>query len=186
MGPDREAGGFVDRVDEGAELAGDVWAFELETKSLKKLTAHFEHAGFSRVHHLANGDLILCGPVERDSESDDPEEGRFDGVLWVLRSPFDGMPVPLDEPCWEGVAAARHRLRVAWARSSIDYTSRGFIWQALFGSSELWVGDLEYEHGIPTLVRRRRVLERRDLSRFSVLEAQDSRPHGSFRYSWVR
>ena len=99
----------------------------------RKLTAHFEHAGFSRVHHLSNGDLILCGPVERDSESDDPEEGRFDGVLWVLRRPFDGVPVPLDEPCWEGIAAARHRLRVAWARSSIDYTAWGFVLQALFG-----------------------------------------------------
>ena len=157
-------------------LAGDVWAYEVETRSLEKLTAHFEHAGFSRVHHLSNGDLILCGPVERDSESKDPEEGRFDGVLWILRRPFDGVPVPLDEPCWEGIAAARHRLLVGWARSSIDYTTWGFLWQALFGPSELWVGDIEYEHGTPALVRRRRVLERRDVSRLSVLEAQGFRP----------
>jgi hypothetical protein len=157
-------------------LAGDVWAYELGTKSLEKVTAHFEHAGFSRVHHLSNGDLIVCGPVERDIESDDPEEGRFDGVLWVLRRPFDGVPVPLDEPCWEGIAAARHRLRVAWARSSIDTTAPGFVWQALFGPSELWIGDIEYELGTPTLVNRRRVLERRDISRLSVLEAQDFRP----------
>ncbi len=92
----------------------------ISRRSRQKLTAHFEHAGFSRVHHLANGDLILCGPVERDSESDDPEEGRFDGVLWV--------------------------------------------------------GDIEYEHGAPILVRRRRVLERRDVSRLSVLEAPGFRP----------
>ncbi len=157
-------------------LAGDVWTYELATKSLRKLTAHFEHAGFSRVHPLSNGDLILCGPVERDSESDDPEEGRFDGILWILPRPFDGVPVSLDEPCWEGIATARHRLRVAWARSSIDYTSWGVVWQALFGPSELWVGDIEYEHGTPTLVERRRVLERRDISRLSVLEAQDFRP----------
>jgi hypothetical protein len=157
-------------------LAGDVWAHELGTKSLQKLTAHFEHAGFSRVHHLSNGDLVLCGPVERDSGSDDPEEGRFDGVLWVLRRPFDGVPVPLGEPCWEGIAAARDRLRVAWARSSIDYTSPGFVFQALFGPSELWIGDVEYELGPPTLVNRRRVLERRDVSRLSVLEPQDFRP----------
>jgi len=157
-------------------LAGDVWAYELGTKSLQKLTAHFEHAGFSRVHHLSNGDLILCGPVERESESDDPEEGRFDGVLWVLPRPFDGVPVPLGEPCWEGIAAARHRLRIAWARSSIDYTAWDFALQALFGPSELWIGDLEYEDGTPILVNRRRVLERRDLSRLCVLEAQDFRP----------
>jgi hypothetical protein len=157
-------------------LAGDVWVYELGTKALEKLTAHFEHAGFSRVHHLSNGDLILCGPVERDSESDDPEEGRFDGVLWILRRPFDAVPVPLDEACWEGIAAARHRLRVGWARSSIDYTTWGFLWQALFGPSELWIGDIEYNHGTPTLVRRRRVLERRDVSRLSVLEAQGFRP----------
>jgi hypothetical protein len=157
-------------------LAGDVWAYELGTESLQKLTAHFDHAGFSRVHHLSNGDLILCGPVERDSESDDPEEGRFDGVLWILRRPFDGVPVPLGEPCWEGIAAARRHLRVGWARSSIDYTTWGFLWQALFGPSELWIGDIEYEHGTPALVRRRRVLERRDVSRLSVLEAQGFRP----------
>ena len=157
-------------------LAGNVWAYQLGTKSLQNLTAHFEHAGFSRVHHLSNGDLILCGPVERDSGSDDPEEGRFDGVLWVLRRPFDGVPVPLDEPCWEGIAAARHRLRIAWARSSIDYTAWDFVLQAVFGASELWIGELEYEHGSPTLVKRRRVLERHDVSRLSVLEAQDFRP----------
>jgi hypothetical protein len=157
-------------------LAGDVWAYELATQSLQKLTAHFEHAGFSRVHHLSNGDLILCGPVERDRESEDPEEGRFDGVLWILRRPFDGTPVPLDEPCWEGIAAARHRLRIAWAHSSIDYTAWDFVWQALFGTSELWIGDVEYEQGTPTLVRRRRLLERGDVSRLSVLEAQDFRP----------
>ena len=49
-------------------LAGDVWVYELGTKSLQKLTAHFEHAGFSRVHHLSNGDLILCGPGQRATE----------------------------------------------------------------------------------------------------------------------
>lgn len=157
-------------------LAGDVWAYELGTKSLKRLTAHFAHAGFSRVHHLSNGDLILCGPVARDSESDDPEEGRFDGVLWILRRPFDGVPVPLGEPCWEGIAAARHRLRVAWARSSIDYTTWGVVFQALFGPSELWIGDVDYEQGTPSLVRRRRLLERSDVARLSVLEAQDFRP----------
>jgi hypothetical protein len=157
-------------------LAGDVWASDLDTKSLQKLTAHFEHAGFSRVHHLANGDLILCGPVERDAESDDPEAGRFDGVLWVLRRPFDGLPVPLDEPCWEGIAAARHRLRIAWARSNIDYTTWRVVFEALFGPSELWIGDVEYERGTPRLVRRRRLLERSDVACLSVLEVQDFRP----------
>ncbi len=157
-------------------LAGDVWVYQLGTKALRNLTAHFEHAGFSRVHHLSNGDLILCGPVERDRASDDPEEGRFDGVLWVLRRPFDGVPVPLDEPCWEGIAAARHRLRIAWARSSIDYTSWDIVLQALFGASELWIGELEYQQGTPALVNRRRVLERHDVARLSVLEAQDFRP----------
>jgi hypothetical protein len=157
-------------------LAGDVWSYELESRSLQKLTAHFEHAGFSRVHHLANGDLILCGPIERDPGSDDPEEGRFDGVLWILRRPFDGPPVPLGEPCWEGIAAARLRLRIAWVRSDIDYTTWRIVFQALFGPSEIWIGDIEYEQGTPRLVRRRRVLERGDVARLAVLEVADFRP----------
>jgi Tol biopolymer transport system component len=93
-----------------------------------------------------------------------------------LRRPFDGVPVPLGEPCWEGIAAARQRLRVAWARSSIDYTTWRVVFQALFGPSELWVGDIEYEQGAPRLVRRRRLLERSDVAHLSVLEAQDFRP----------
>lgn len=160
-------------------LAGDAWAYDLDTKSLQELPAHFEHAGFSRVHHLTNGDLILCGPVERNAESDDPEEGRFDGVLWVLRRPFDRRLVPLDEPCWEGIAAARHRLRIAWARSNIDYTTWRVVFEALFGPSELWIGDVEYERGTPRLVRRRPLLERSDVARLSVLEVQDFRPSGA-------
>jgi len=157
-------------------LAGDVWAYELATGSSRNLTEHFEHAGFSRARRLANGDLVLCGPAERDVASSDPEEGRFDGVLWVLRRPFDGVPVPLGEPCWEGIAAARHGSRIAWVSSSIDYTAWDFVLQALFGASELWVGEIRYEDGTPKLVERRRVLERDDISRFCVLEVQDFRP----------
>jgi hypothetical protein len=157
-------------------LAGDVWTYDLATGSSRNLTGHFEHAGFSRARHLANGDLVLCGPAERDVASSDPEEGRFDGVLWVLRRPFDGAPAPLGEPCWEGIAAAHHDTRIAWVRSRIDYGAWDFLWQALFGVSEIWVGEIRYEDGVPKLVDRRRVLARDAISRFCVLEVQDFRP----------
>ncbi len=64
-------------------LAGDVWAYELGTKLLQKVTAHFEHAGFSRVRHLSNGDLIVCGPVGRGSAQGAPE--THPGPLQLLR-----------------------------------------------------------------------------------------------------
>jgi hypothetical protein len=157
-------------------LAGDVWAYDLPTESLRNLTEHFEHAGFSRARHLSNGDLILCGPVERDVASGDPEEGRFDGILWILRRPFDSEPVPLDEPCWEGIAAARQGNRIAWVHSKVDYTSWDFVWEGLFGPSELWTGGIRYEGDTPKLVDRTRVVARDEISRFSLLEVQDFRP----------
>jgi hypothetical protein len=84
--------------------------------------------------------------------------------------------MPLGEPCWEGIAAARHGLRIAWVRSSIDYTAWDFVLQALFGASEIWVGEIRYEDGTPKLVERRRVLARNAISRLCVLEVQDFRP----------
>jgi hypothetical protein len=157
-------------------LAGDVWAYDLSTKSPRNLTQHFEHAGFSRARHLSSGDLVLCGPVERDLASSDPEEGRFDGILWILRRPFDGEPVPLGEPCWEGIAAARQGNRIAWVHSNVDYTSWDLLWEALFGPSELWVGEIRYEGDTPKLVGRKRVVTRDEISRLSLLEVQDFRP----------
>jgi hypothetical protein len=168
--PDGERLVFLDA------LAGDVWMYELASKGLEKLTGHFEHAGFSRAHYLSNGDLVLCGPAERQADNDDPEAGRFDGVLWVLPRPFDRAAIPLQASCWEGLAVARNRPRIGWVRSSIDYNKLDIVIQALLGDSELWVGDIAYRGGIPALVNRERVINRWDVSVAALLETQSFRP----------
>ncbi|MDP9141711.1 MAG: hypothetical protein M3O62_13065, partial [Pseudomonadota bacterium] len=79
---------------------GDVVEIDLATNTQREITAPFQNAGFLRAHYLSNGDLLLCGPEERDPAIE--EDGRFRGRLWVQRAPFDTPPVLLGEPCWEG------------------------------------------------------------------------------------
>jgi dipeptidyl aminopeptidase/acylaminoacyl peptidase len=149
--------------------AGDVHALDLETRATRNLTRGFRHHGFTRAHHLANGDLILCGAA-------DAEANRFEGVLWVLQRPFDAPPVPLDEPCWEGIAVSRKRLAIAWARSDIDVTSPRVPLHPLISRSEIWTGELAYRDGRPALVKKTLLVERNAVARWAAIEPQDFRP----------
>lgn len=129
---------------DGAVL-GDVWTADVASGETRNLTEEFSnHQGFARAHFLRSGDILLCGPTSGPSPTPErPEDGRFNGVLWVLRAPFHEPPEPLGMPCWEGVAVSKHSREIAWNRSHIDFTDPDLIGQVAFGVSEIWSGTLE-------------------------------------------
>ena len=155
---------------------GDVWRLDLRTGKKRNLTGRFDTFGFLRAHHLANGDLVLCGPDQKPSNAGEPEEGRFDGKLFVLPKPYrKSRLVPLGRPCWEGLAVSRLRNRIAWNESDIDFTSPDQ--RFLVGKSEIWMGDItKNRKGVPRLTQVRRVATRQDFTPpLAPIEVQDFR-----------
>jgi len=155
---------------------GTVWSVDVESGETRDLTGHLDQQ-FTRAYHLANGDLLLCGPTSGPSPSPEhPEAGRFTGVMSVLRSPFDGQPEPLGMPCWEGMATSSTTMRIAWNRSDIDYTDDDLADRVLNGITEIWTGEVRDVDGAYAVVGARKVLDRDTLGILSVLEVQDFRP----------
>jgi len=130
-------------------VAGDVWTVDVATGATRNLTGEFpNHQGFARAHFLPSGDILLCGPTSGPTPTPQrPEDGRFNGVLWVLRAPFEEPPQSLGMACWEGVAVSKHSREIAWNRSHIDFTDPDLIGQVVFGISEIWTGTLELPPG---------------------------------------
>jgi hypothetical protein len=156
---------------------GEVWSVDVATGERRSLTEGFEHRGFSRATHLANGDLLLCGPTSGpEPTADRPEAGRFTGVMSVLRAPFEDPPEPLGIPCWEGIAAARDSMRIAWNRSDIDYTDADLVDRVVNGITEVWTGEVRDVDGRATVVHPRKVLDREALGALGVFEVQAFRP----------
>jgi hypothetical protein len=156
---------------------GDVWTVDVGSGETRNLTEDLDHHGFARAYYLSNGDLLLCGPTSGPRPSDEfPEAGRFTGVMSVFRAPFDEAPVPLGMPCWEGIAAARTSLRIAWNRSDIDYTDTDLVDRVVNGITEIWTGELRYEGDSVSLVDVRKVLDRDAFGHMSVFEVQAFRP----------
>jgi hypothetical protein len=148
-------------------LVGDVYELTLETGESRGLTTHFEHRGFTRARYLASGDLLLCGPGETPSDTQD--SGRWATELWFL--PRDGArPAQrLDEPCFEGPAVSRLDMQIAWTRS--DYPN-----QLVLARSEIWTGRIVVKDGEASIVDRRKRVDRSDFMYLGFLETQDFRP----------
>lgn len=156
---------------------GDVWHLDLGTGQTRNLTGRLDIHGFLRAHHLPNGDLVLCGPdhpVDMSAE----EPGRFEGMLWILPRPYTGDIVPLGRPCWEGLAVSRTQNRIAWNESDIDFTSPTVLLDALTGKSEIWMGDIVTQDGVPRLTDVRRVVTRQTTVPIAPIEVQGFRGPG--------
>jgi len=131
---------------------GDVYEYNLETKHYKPLTHHYYHGGYARAMYLSNGDILLSGP--EDFPGDDWRKARFHlSELWVLDKALDKPPVKLGERCWEGPAASRTQLRIAWSQNNSTADNPRLY--------ELFVADLDYSSGVPKLVNRRMILDNR-------------------------
>jgi hypothetical protein len=154
---------------------GDVWRVNLRTGERRNLTGRLDAHGFLRAHHLASGDLVLCGPDGEPADAGEPEAGRFEGKLFVLPKPYTGRLRPLGRPCWEGLAVSRRTDRIAWNESEIVFTNPDQ--RFLVGKSEIWTGDIvEGRNGVPRLAHVERVATRSDFTPpIAPIEVQDFR-----------
>jgi hypothetical protein len=170
--PDGETIAFLDDSPLGA-----VWTVDVDSGDIRNLTESFDRRGFSRAYYLSNGDLLLCGPTSGpESSPEQPEAGRFTGVMSVLQAPFDEPAVPLGMPCWEGMATSTSSMRIAWNRSDIDYTDSDLVDRVVNGITEIWTGEIRDVDGAPTVVNPRKVLDREAFGSLGVFEVQDFRP----------
>jgi hypothetical protein len=144
---------------------GDAMEYELDSGRIRCLTCSFAHAGYLRVHYLANADYLLIGPVEFKSRDISRNE---EAEIWVLRTDRATPPVRLRQRVWEGVAVSRRTLRIAWSNTTRQYPE-----QIPATVSELHVGDIEYVGAEIRLVRKEKVYDTQGTRCW--LEAQDFR-----------
>ncbi|MCS7338992.1 MAG: hypothetical protein NZ739_12295, partial [Verrucomicrobiae bacterium] len=78
---------------------GDAMEIDLATKAIRNLTAHYPHYGYTRALYLANGDILLSGPVSFDAQK--PWEARRNCYLFVLDKSLTKPPTPLAVLCSE-------------------------------------------------------------------------------------
>lgn len=151
-----------------SNLIGDVYKMDLETNEVSNLTSNFLHSGFTRVHPLPSGDLLLLGPNGGEQPPSDPlvmyDEGQFTGDLWILEAPFDGSPYPLQREittrflwwentkmvnvhAWEGISVSTESNQIAWSDTNVPFFGSGIIETGLnyfTKKSNLWLGEINY------------------------------------------
>ncbi|MDR8391062.1 hypothetical protein NC796_07930 [Aliifodinibius sp. S!AR15-10] len=149
---------------------GDVYEVTLETGVIRPVTHHYYHEGYVRANYLSNGDILLSGAPNFDSEN--PGASRHTNAeLWVLDKSLDKPPVPLGTKCSEGAAVSRTNMTIAWAVD--DRASEELPEQ----STKIWMADINYEDGTPKLENKKLLIDSRDHS-FRLkgrLETQDFR-----------
>ena len=178
---------------------GDVFLMDLELNTLTNLTGHFSHAGFTRIHQLNNGDLLLLGPETGSQPPADPlvinEAGRFTGSLWVFEAPFHLPPYLLKRekidylfglfpvrssvsiPGWEGIAVSKESDTIVWSDTQVPFFGNNLLDTAfnyLFAPSSLWAGELVYSPGQTRVVNARKIVDKIQIGSV-LLEPQDFR-----------
>jgi hypothetical protein len=148
---------------------GDVYEIEVATRTIRPLTHHYPHHGYTRALYLANGDVLLSGPVEFDPKN--PRDARVQCWLSVLEKSFTKAPVALGTKCSEGPAVSRKNLRIAWTQVSAQYPD-----EMEKGSSRILEAGIEYENGAPKLANQRVVIDSRDLPFKCTMETQNFVP----------
>lgn len=149
---------------------GDVFEIDLETKTIRPISHHYFHEGYTRALYLSNGDIILSGAPDFDAE--DPWRSRRETAeLMVLSKDLDKPPVPLGTRCSEGPAVSRKELKIAWTITDDQYPE-----ELPEGGAQIWMADIVYEDGTPQLANKKLVLDNQDLDFETGLETQNFRP----------
>ena len=138
---------------------GDVYEVELATGTLRPMSHHYYHEGYTRALYLANGDVLLSGARQFDATNPHASRDGKNAELWVLGKDLSGPPVALGERCSEGPAVSRRNMRLAWTQDQAFY-----------------MADVVYEDGKPKLAGKRKILDRSDLPFECGLETQNFRP----------
>lgn len=148
---------------------GDAMEVELATGLIRNLTANYAHHGYTRALYLANGDILLSGPLAFDPE--DPGEARNNSWLFVLTPGSTERPHPLGVKCAEGPAVSRSRMHIAWSHRASQFP--GVMPP---GSSRMHEADIVYEDGIPRIANQRQIIDSSQLPFEATLEPQNYRP----------
>ncbi len=148
---------------------GDALEYDLATGAITNLTSHYAHYGYTRALYLANGDILLAGPVEYDIKN--PGPARNQCYLFVLSGTEKKKPVALGARCNEGPAVSRHRLHLAWSEWVSPKPGEGNL-----SHSKLFEADLVYTAGVPALTAPRLILDAATLPFPCTLETQNFRP----------
>jgi hypothetical protein len=148
---------------------GDAMEFDLATKVIRNLTAHYPHGGYTRALYLQNGDILLSGPEQLDPRQ--PGEARVQCWLSVLDRSGTQPAIPLGTKCSEGPAVSRRRLHIAWTHVAAQYPD-----EMPAGTSRIQEADIVYQDGKPTLAHQKLVLDSRELPFTCTLETQNYRP----------
>lgn len=169
---------FGERADwshDGARLLflsktfGDAMELDLATGALRNLTAHYPHHGYVRALYLANGHILLSGPVAFDPRQ--PGLARNRSFLSVLAPGGRAPPVPLDVRCNEGPAVSRRHLRLAWTEWTDPAPGAGDL-----AASKMFTANLVFTAAGPELVDRRLVFDGGALPERATMETQNFRP----------
>jgi Tol biopolymer transport system component len=148
---------------------GDVFEVDVATKTIRALTHHYYHLGYTRALYLSNGDILLSGPEAFNPK--EPHRSRVECFLYVLGKDLKQPPVPLRSKCSEGPAVSRKRLHIAWTHVSEQYPQ-----EMAAGTSRMLEADIVYENGQPTLAHQRTIVESRHLPFKCTMETQNFRP----------
>lgn len=148
---------------------GDAMEADLATGAIRNLTQHFPHYGFTRALYLANGDILLAGPLEYDLK--DTNRARRNCWLSVLDRSGTKPPVALGVRCNEGPAVSRRRLHFAWPEWHDPKPGEGNL-----ATSVMVEADVVYTDGVPALANKRTLLDGAEMPFRCTLETQNYRP----------
>ena len=170
--------GFGERADwshDGKKILflsktfGDALEIELATRTIRNLTAHYPHHGYTRALYLSDGNILLAGP-----DAFDPKkigEARVQCWLYVLDKSLTKPAAPLGTKCSEGPAVSRKRLHIAWTHVAAEYPE-----QMAPGSSRMLEGDIVYEGGVAKIANQKTIIESAELPFKCTMETQNFRP----------
>ena len=152
-----------------AKTFGDAMELDVATGAITNLTSHYAHYGYTRALYLANGDILLAGPLAYDIKN--PGPARNQCYFFVLSATAKQPPVALGVRCNEGPAVSRRRLHLAWPEWVSPKPGEGNL-----SSSKLHEADIVYTAGVPALANQRLVIDGADLPFRCTMEPQNYRP----------
>lgn len=138
---------------------GEVYELELSTGLITPKTRHFNHFGFTRAMYLANGDILLSGPIAMFDPTDMGERDKARDLCWLSVLDKDGgkKPIPLNIICAEGPAVSRSRMKIAWAERDRQKPKLGK------NRAQIFVADIIYEDNIPVVKKTKMVFDSNQL-----------------------
>jgi Tol biopolymer transport system component len=148
---------------------GDAMEYDLDRKTIRNLTAHYPHHGYTRALYLSDGNILLSGPEQFDPSK--AGEARVQCFLSVLDKSLTQQAQPLGTKCSEGPAVSRKRMHIAWAHVAAEYPD-----EMPAGSSRMQQADIVFVDGKPRLAKQELIINSADLPFKCTMETQNFRP----------